>query len=206
MIRETIAKTKRDVLPVTLYTDLMKLFLYIFIAWALLFPAALLAQQENAIPVEELLNRLSVSSEDHEAELLAEEVWARFFDSGSPSVDLILQRGIDAQFSGDLDLAGDFFSDVIEFAPNFAEGWNRRAALEYARGEYTAAAEDLGMAIELQPRHFGALVGLGLVLERLGSATGAFQAYSDALAIHPFLTQAQEGVDRLSKQVEGRQL
>jgi len=205
MTSETIAKTKRDVWVCKHYNNIMKLFLYIFIAWALLFPAALLAQQENA-PVEELLDRLSVSSEDHEAELLAEEVWARFFDSGSPSVDLILQRGIDAQYSGDLELAGDFFSDVIEFAPDFAEGWNRRAALEYARGEYAAAAEDLGMAIELQPRHFGALVGLGLVLERLGSATGAFQAYSDALAIHPFLAQAQEGVDRLSKQVEGRQL
>lgn len=184
----------------------MKPLYYIFLAWLFLFPITAHGQQQNQTSVEELLDRLAVTSEATEAELLAEEVWARFFSSGSASVDLILQRGIEAQSSKKLDLAGDFFSDVIEFAPDFAEGWNRRAALEYARGEYASAAEDLGVAIQLQPRHFGAMVGLGLVLERLGSAEGAFQAYSDALEIHPFMAQAQEGVDRLSKQVEGRQL
>jgi tetratricopeptide (TPR) repeat protein len=166
--------------------------------------------QAQEVPVfeklEQLLDRLAKTTEQKDAELLAEEVWARFFDSGSPSVDLILQRGIAAQAAGDLDLASDFFADVVEFAPEFAEGWNRRAGLEYARGEYALALEDLGMAIELQPRHFGALAGLGLVLERLGSSQGAYQAYSDALSIHPFLPQAQKGAERLRKTVEGRQL
>ncbi len=165
-----------------------------------------LAQEEIGGNVETLLDRMAGITDETEAELLTEEIWARFFASGSASVDLILQRGISAQAAGDFDLAGDFYDDVIEFAPDFAEGWNRRAALGYARGEYAAAMEDLGIAIELQPRHFGALVGLGLVLERLGSAEGAYQAYSDALEIHPFLPEAINGVSRLKQLVEGRQL
>ncbi|VAV96257.1 hypothetical protein MNBD_ALPHA06-1424 [hydrothermal vent metagenome] len=171
-----------------------------------LFAVPVLVAAQDSAAVETLLDRIAVAEDEAQAELLSEEVWARFFDSGSPSVDLMLQRGITAQAQGDLDLAGDFFADVVEFAPEFAEGWNRRAALEYARGEYAAALEDLGVAISLQPRHFGALAGLGLVLERLGSAEGAYQAYQDALAVHPFLTQAIDGAARLENQVKGRQL
>lgn len=191
---------------VRLYKQVMKFLVFILFAWVCLLPGNIAAQQQPASDLDGLLDRLASASDQQQANLLAEEVWARFYASGSASVDLILQRGIEAHAEGDLDLASDFFADVVEFSPGFAEGWNRRAALEYARGEYGAAVEDLGKAIELQPRHFGALVGLGLVLERLGSAQGAYQAYSDALEIHPYLEQAQQGVDRLKRQVEGRQL
>jgi len=188
------------------YTSGMKLLVLIVTSCLLLICGSVFAQERGGSSLDNLLDRIATTRDAAEAELLAEEIWARFFQSGSASVDLILQRGIDAQAMGDLDLASDFFADVVEFSPEFAEGWNRRAGLEYARGEYGAALEDLGKAIELQPRHFGALAGLGLVLERLGSAEGAYQAYSDALVVHPFLAQAQSGVDRLEKQVKGRQL
>jgi len=196
----------------------MRSAVFLFSFWLLLLPAATFAQtqtdkviaantvNENNLILENLLDRLQVAPSSAEADLLAEEVWARFYDSGSASVDLLLQRGIAAQAQGQLDLAADFFADVVEFAPNFAEGWNRRAGLEYLRGEYVAAMEDLAKAIELQPRHFGAMVGLGLILERLGSAEGAYQAFSDALVIYPFSAEAKAGVERLEKQVKGRQL
>ncbi len=184
----------------------MKFFVHFCIGLCLVFavPARAAEPNKDALPV--LLDRLAKTTEQEQANLIAEEVWAHFFNSGSASVDLILQRGIAAQAAENFDLASDFYADVIEFAPDFAEGWNRRAGLEYQRGEYAAALEDLAMAIKLQPRHFGAMAGLGLVFERLGSAKGAYKAYQDALAIHPFLPHALSGTARLKKQVEGRQL
>ncbi len=188
----------------------MKFILILLFGLAVLLPIKVSAEEDgavsNAASVDELLDRLAVAPDEEEANLLAEEIWARFLSSGSASVDLLLQRGMEVQAMGELDLAGDFFADVVEFAPEFAEGWNQRAKLEYMRGEYVAAMEDLARAIELQPRHFGARTGLGLVLERLGSAEGAYQAYLDALAIHPFLAEAQAGIKRLEKQVKGRSL
>ncbi len=171
-----------------------------------LLTTPVLANENSVSSLDDLLSRLAQSPGKAEAEQINEEVWALFFDSGSPTVDLLLQRGITAEKAGMLDLASDFFGDVIEFAPDFAEGYNRRAGLEYKRGEYNAALEDLNKALELQPRHFGALTGLGLVLERLGAAAPAYQAYSDALAINPFEETAKAGAARLAKAVKGRSL
>ena len=172
----------------------------------LLFAAPAFSQSADAPALDDLLSRLTQSPNERDAEQTIEEVWALFFDSGSPTVDLLLQRGITAEKAGLLDLASDFYGDVIDFAPNFAEGYNRRAGLEYKRGQFSEALEDLNKALEIQPRHFGALTGLGLVLERMGAQAAAYQAYSDALAINPFEKTAKAGAARLSSAVKGRSL
>ncbi len=164
------------------------------------------ADEAGSSALDALLSQLTQSPSEAEAEQIGEEIWAIFFDSGSPTVDLLLQRGISAEKQGMTDLASDFFGDVVEFAPQFAEGYNRRAGLEFKRGKYDAALEDLNKALELQPRHFGALTGLGLVLERLGAEAAAYQAYSDALAINPFEQTAKAGAARLASAVKGRSL
>jgi tetratricopeptide (TPR) repeat protein len=172
----------------------------------LILPQASHGEEPRTATLDALLLQLSQSPEKAKAEQISEEVWALFFDSGSPTVDLLLQRGITAQKTGMLDLASDFFGDVIEFAPDFAEGYNRRAGLEYERGQYKAALEDLNKTLELQPRHFGAFAGLGLVLERLGADAPAYEAYQDALAINPFEETAKAGAARLAATVKGRSL
>lgn len=179
---------------------------WLILIMAVLFSPPVFAQNTDAPSLDALLSRLTQSPDKAEVEQLSEEIWAMFFDSGSATVDLLLQRGITAQKAGKLDLASDFFGDVVEFAPDFAEGYNRRAGLEYGRGQYNEALEDLNTAIQLQPRHFGALAGLGLVLERMGAEAAAYQAYSDALAINPFEETAKAGAARLASSVKGRSL
>ncbi len=181
-------------------TRWLALILLVFLA----SPAS--ADEAGTSSLDALLSQLTQSPSETEAEQISEEIWALFYDSGSPTVDLLLQRGITAEKAGMTDLASDFFGDVIEFAPDFAEGYNRRAGLEFKREKYDAALEDLNKTLSLQPRHFGALAGLGLVLERLGAKAAAHQAYSDALAINPFEKTAKAGAARLADAVKGRSL
>lgn len=182
----------------------MRRFLAPLLALMLCMPA--FAKEADTPSLDGLLSQLRQSPSAAEAEQITEEVWALFYDSGSATVDLLLQRGITAQKAGMTDLASDFFGDVIEFAPDFAEGYNRRAGLEFNRGDYSAALEDLNKALELQPQHFAAYTGLGRVLERLGADAAAYQAYSDALAINPFEQSAKKGAARLASSVKGRSL
>lgn len=176
----------------------------VFIAAA--FASTAVSQEAVETSLDGLLQRLTQSPNEGEVEQINEEIWALFYDSGSPTVDLLLQRGIAAEAQGMTDLASDFYGDVIEFAPKFAEGYNRRAGLEIKRDNYSAALEDLNKTLELQPRHFDAFASLGLVLERLGAEAAAFQAYQDALAINPYEETANAGAARLNAVVKGRSL
>lgn len=187
------------------YTAAMPLLRRIVVLFALLLAAPVAAAAPDAA-LDALLTRLAQAGSKAEAVQLSEEVEALFFESGSATVDMLLQRGIAAQKQGRLDLAGDFYGDVIALEPNFAEGYNRRAGLDYERGRYGEALEDLNKTLALQPRHFGALAKLGLVLERLGATDAAYKAYEDALAINPYEQTAKAGARRLAPLVQGRSL
>lgn len=178
----------------------------IIVALLVLITVPAFAEAPQNASLDALLQQLAQAPNDAEAEQVSEEIWALFYDSGSPTVDLLLQRGITAEKQGMTDLASDFYDDVIEFAPDFAEGYNRRAGLEIKRDNFSAALEDLNKTLELQPRHFGAFSSLGKVLERLGANAAAFQAYQDALTINPFEKTAKTGVERLDTVVKGRSL
>ncbi len=178
--------------------------------WVLILLVLMLASPvaagDHSASLDAVLTRLSQASSKAEAAQLSEEARALFFESGSATVDMLLQRGITAQKQGRLDLAGDFYGDVIALQPDFAEAYNRRAGLDYARGHYGQALEDLNKALTLQPRHFDALAQLGQVLERLGAPEAAFKAYEDALAINPFDETATAGARRLAPRTQGRSL
>jgi len=165
---------------------------------------ALAADRDKSLDL--VLTRLSQAGSKAEAAQLSEEARALFFESGSATVDMLLQRGIAAQKQGRLDLAGDFYGDVIALQPDFAEAYHRRAGLDIARGHYADALEDLNTALSLQPRHFDALTRLGQVLERLGAPDAAYKAYEDALAINPFDEAATAGARRLAPRTQGRSL
>lgn len=167
---------------------------------------AKVTRADPVLDLDEILNRLARADDADTANLLAEEAQARFRHSGSASVDLILTRGMQAQARGDLDLASDFYADLTDLAPKFAEGWNMRANVEYQRGDLQGALDDMAKAIDLQPRNFAALASLGQLLESMQQYRAALKAYDDALRVHPFLETAIKGKERLEKAVNGRQL
>ena len=100
----------------------------------------------------------------------------------------------------------EHFTAIIDQDPDFTEAWNARATAYFNRGDFGPALADIGHVLTLNPRHFGALSGLAMILEATGKPEKALEAYRAALAIHPYLAGAREAVDRLSGDAEGQEL
>jgi tetratricopeptide (TPR) repeat protein len=137
---------------------------------------------------------------------LQNEIWAQWSRSGSPAMDLLLMRAESAMENGQFKLALRFLDDLVRLAPDFAEGWNKRATVYFLLEDYGRSVADIQRTLALEQRHFGALSGLGMILERLGDKNGAMRAYRRGLEVHPNLPGAAEGVERLSPDVDGRAL
>ena len=131
-------------------------------------------------------------------------IWARWAQSGSPTVDILLERAQAAETSGDAELAIRFLEQASDLAPNYAEPWNRRASLAYAAHDYAGAISAIQETLKREPRHFGALAGLGLIREELGQDRAALEAFRAALAVNPHYETALRGVQRLEPKVDGR--
>lgn len=155
---------------------------------------------------QDLLNQLKETDSSAEAANLEEEIWEAWLLSGSPTVDMLMLRGVEATETDDLELARDMFDRAIRIKPDYAEAWNRRALLFFNEGHYDEAIADLEVALQYEPRHFGAWTGLGMIFESIEAPNAALKAYRKVLEIHPHAAAAQQGEARLIVQVEGRAL
>ncbi|RMC33876.1 tetratricopeptide repeat protein [Paracoccus alkanivorans] len=141
---------------------------------------------------------------DNDAWRIAEtDILREWSKSGSPAMDLLLKRGEEALDMGDLDAAIGHLTALTDHAPDFAAGWQARAAAFAAAGYFGPAAADLARTLELEPRHFAALTQLGVILEEMEDYEGALAAYRESLKIHPHQQEARDGVARLEKQQTG---
>lgn len=131
------------------------------------------------------------------------EVWS---DSGSDSMDYLLSRGREALDSEEYGKAVDHFTALVELAPDFAEGWNARATAHFLDDDYWRSVADIQRTLTLEPRHFGALAGLGAIFERTGNEAGALTAYREALRLNPHLDRAEKAIDRLAPKVDGKDI
>ena len=123
-------------------------------------------------------------------------IWSR---SGSPAMDLLLQRGNAALQQEDYPTALEHFSALIDHAPDFAEGWNGRATTYYLMGEYSLSIADVEHVLVLNPRHFGALAGLAFMLESMGEPELALKALHQVQELNPNRPNINEAVSRLEK-------
>src|SRR5262249_5043957 len=106
----------------------------------------------------------------------------------------------------DLDLALKLLNAIVEIKPDFLEAWNRRATLHFMKKEYGPALADIREVLAREPRHFGALSGLGIILQELGDDKHALEALRRAIAIHPHLERIPELVKKLSEKIDGRDI
>jgi len=155
---------------------------------------------------QELLDQLKDTETDEEAAALEEEVWDAWLVSGSPIVDVLMQRGLEYQQTENLEAARDAFDRAIAILPDYAEAWNRRAVLFFNDGKYDEAIADLESALVREPRHFGAWIGIAMIFESIERPEAALKAYDKALAIHPHAQAAVQGKKRLDRVVNGSPL
>lgn len=176
-------------------------------ALAMLALGAGAAAAQSAAPVDldELFARLQTAdaAEAGRIERLIEIEWSK---SGSASMDLLLQRGRAAMDAGDLETAIQHLTALTDHAPDFAEGWNALATAYYQEGEFGPSVEDIARTLTLNPRHFGALAGLGMIFEEIGEPEKALEVYKAALAIHPHMQGVSEAVTRIEAEAAGQDL
>jgi tetratricopeptide (TPR) repeat protein len=172
---------------------------------AILF-AALMAFTAPAWAEDDRLDALFEALRTADAgsyERIEDQIWALWSRSGSASLDYLLERGRDAIAAGEQAAAIEHLTALVENAPDFAEGWNVRATAYYQAGLVGPALADIARTLTLEPRHFGALSGLGLILEETGQTEAAIRAYEAALAIHPNRPDLREAVERLEEDLQG---
>lgn len=151
-----------------------------------------------------LFDQLAHASTPEDAKIIENAIWDRWNRSGSISVDLLLDRGLDALAEGEYERALSFLDEVVDLAPGFPEGWNKRATVYFLLDDYASALGDIEATLALEPRHFGAIGGLALILEELGDKQGALDAYRRVLTVYPWLEGAVESESRLTVEIEGR--
>jgi tetratricopeptide (TPR) repeat protein len=117
-----------------------------------------------------------------------------------------MQRVKTATDAKQLDVALKLLDAVLKLHPEYIEGWSRRATLHYMRNDYQRALEDIEQVLSREPRHFGALAGLGVVMQELGDDRHALDAFRKAIEINPYLERVQELVKSLTEKVEGRDI
>lgn len=180
----------------------------IFLATAMLLLAYAPANADQTDPkLDTLFAALQTSLSNANAASLEREIWAiwtRYPDD--QAINRQMDRAIKMMNAGRLDDAEAMFSAIISRKPAFAEAWNKRATVRFFRGDDAGSANDILQVIKLEPRHFGALSGLGMIKVREGDLQGALQAYRAAQRINPFLPNIEVIIDRLGQKLNGRAL
>ena len=169
-----------------------------------LLPARADPSQQNA-RLDDLFSQLQTAT-DEEAVPITQNIWIEWSKSGSAAMDLLLRRGQDALASGDPQAAIEHLTALIDHAPDFAEGYNGRATAYFEIGQLGLSVADIAKALALNPRHFGALAGLGMIFEQLNEPDKALEVYREALKINPHMKDVRDGVKRLEAQLGGQEL
>mgnify|MGYP001182934279 FL=1 len=164
----------------------------ILLAYSLASPA-----DQNDPALDGLFERLAITTSDEEASNITHEIWQRWTANDDPEVSQLMQIGIRALNYSTYRKALQSFDRVIEIAPEFAEGWNKRATLYYHIKEYRRSIDDIKKTLRLEPRHFGAWSGLGLVSIAQENYSGALAAFKKALSINPHISNIRRYVQKL---------
>ena len=179
--------------------NIVKLLLILcFISGMSFFSEQSLADQNDPRLVT-LFLKLGNAETAQESKPFEKQIWQVWMEHESPEISTKLQEGTRAMQAQDFRKALVMFSELTEEAPGFAEGWNKRATVLYLMGRLQESAKDVEQTLNLEPRHFGALSGKGLILMALKDWSGAIEAFEKGLKVPPNMSSAQSHLQFLKK-------
>lgn len=153
--------------------------------------------------LDNLFTALKRQRDPDQANLIAEQINTQLSDSGSATINLLMQWADKAIQDKRNFAAMDYLDQVISLKPDYVEGWNRRATLNFAIGDYRKSMEDINQVLRIEPRHFGALAGMAAILTERGNDALALKAWERFLEVYPANRSAQEEADKLSEKIAG---
>jgi len=165
--------------------------------------AAATAEARTENRLNELFGQLKRERNEKAAERIASRIGEEWSHSGSASIDLMMTWSQTAMDGKKFDVALDFLDQVVTMEPTYAEGWNRRATVHFMMQNYAKSMADISHTLELEPRHFGALSGMGQIMKNTGRNELALEAWQRVLDIYPMMRSAQNEVATLSEELAG---
>jgi tetratricopeptide (TPR) repeat protein len=153
-----------------------------------------------------LFGALKAAPDEASAKHVEARIWAQWLQTPSDTAALLMVRAKTAMDAQRTDVALKLLDAVVKLRPDYIEGWNRRATLYYLKNDYVRSMEDIQQVLTREPRHFGALAGLGMILQDIGDDRRALEAFRKALAVNPYLEKVPELVRTLSEKIEGRDI
>jgi tetratricopeptide (TPR) repeat protein len=156
--------------------------------------------------LDRLFEALKVAPDDDSAKYVENRIWAIWLGTTSDTANLLMGRVKTAVDGKDLDLAIKLLNAIIDIKPDFVEAWNRRATVYYTKKDFGRALADIHEVLAREPRHFGALSGLGIILQELGDDKRALDVFRRALAVHPRLERIPDLVKKLTDKIDGRNI
>jgi len=156
--------------------------------------------------LDKLFTQLKAATTPEESQPIEAKIWEIWMESGDQNVDALMAIGNSALNDEDYGQAYRAFGRVVQLAPNFAEGWNKRATALYLLGRFDDSMKDIAKTLALEPRHFGALSGLGLCNTQLDKEKEALDAFEKALAINPNMPGIRQDAEDLKKSLAAKSI
>ncbi|MEJ0096846.1 MAG: tetratricopeptide repeat protein [Bauldia sp.] len=148
--------------------------------------------------IDALLQTLKTTKDETVAAQAEDSLAAIWMESGSPTVDLMMEWTEAAMKQKNYPLALDYLDRILTLKSDYAEGWNTRATVYFLNDDFVHAVSDLRQVLRLEPRHFDALAGLGAILREVGQDKEALAVFQQALAVDPHLDSVRKAVDDLN--------
>ncbi|MFT5503163.1 MAG: tetratricopeptide (TPR) repeat protein [Gammaproteobacteria bacterium] len=165
----------------------------ILIFW--MFSSAHADQRDQRL--DELFDQLASPDDAVKRQEAENGIWKIWFESGSTEVDELMATALEAADRGKLKAAEQLYNSVIDLAPDFAEAWNRRATIRYYQSDFEGSLEDIRQTLILEPRHYGAVWGLGMILGLRHEFEKSIAAFEQLLRIKPYASGIQDRIELL---------
>lgn len=156
--------------------------------------------------IDFLFGALKAAPDEASARHVEARIWAMWLQTPSDTAALLMSRAKQAMDAQKSDVALKLLDSLIKLRPDYIEAWNRRATLYYLKNDYIHSMQDIQQVLAREPRHFGALVGLGMIMQETGDEKRALEAFRRALAVNPHLEKVPDMVKSLTEKVEGRDI
>lgn len=148
-----------------------------------------------------LFEVLRTTTDPQQGRAIETAIVSEWLKSGDPDTDEVMAQAMIAMQSGDFKVALSYLDTLVAARPDYVEAWNKRATIYFFINEYDKSLADIAKTLALEPRHFGALAGLGMILLRQGDKQGALEAFEQAVAVDPALDNIKSVVDQLKDEI-----
>ena len=187
---------RKEIYPKS-HLNMRAIFKILIVSISLLFASKIALADQNDPRLNNLFKKLNETENQDEIRDLISDIWNIWYEVDDPKVIEYFEKGIQAMNLRNYPLAIRFFNNLIEEDPNFAEGWNKRATVHFMMGNFDQSMQDIIKTLELEPRHFGALDGMGLIFIHQGQFQQAIDVYDKMLEIFPFSVKTMDKKERI---------